>query len=169
MRIPMPTSHRFFGLSGLQVLTILGVLGATPAIAFPLMTCGPAPLPEGQRTVGMMNRAQQAYLFENNRFAQSVDSLGKAMPTRSRLYDYSTQVTPRTAFNYGIARTPNAYSYVGGVFQIPQNTGSAKSAQDGMTTVAILCVAEQPGPIRPAQPILKQGQPTCAKGTVLSF
>lgn len=162
----MPQTRQFLGLSSLQLFTILGVLGAAPAIAIPLMTCGPAPSPEGQRTVGAMNRAQQAYLLEKNSFAKSVSDLSQSMPTRTRRYDYSTQTTARTAFNYGIARVPNSYSYVGGVFQVARPMVESKTAGYEITTVTIVCQTEKPGQIRPAQPMFLNGKPTCAPGTM---
>ena len=132
-------------------------------------------LSEVRQTVGAMNRAQQAYFLEKNRFTDSLAALELGIQPRTRYYQYSTQVNSKAAFNYGIAHGDRVtryfgpipyqvkgkfYGFVGGVFVVPSEAKGQK------TTVAILCQTIAPNTHdRPLPPVLEQGKPICATGT----
>lgn len=147
----------------LTVFLLLG-LGAF-ALSLPsLVSCGSsAKRAEAKQSVGAMNRAQQAYYSDNNAFSNSFENLGIGIRPQTTNYEYSTRATNIAAFNYGISRKgkKDIKSYVGGVFLVPATNLEPKADKDEMTTVSILCEATSPGNIRPADPILMKGVPTC--------
>jgi hypothetical protein len=115
---------------------------------------------EGKTYVGSMNRAQQAYLLENDRFATTIESLGLGTFS-STIYDYSLDAKPKFSLQYGISRRNDVKSYVGIVERTVNNVNWEE------TTIAVLCENNVPGPVRPPAPILLGGgqAPVCAAGT----
>lgn len=147
----------------LTVFLLLG-LGAFVLSLPSLVSCGSsAKRAEAKQTVGAMNRAQQAYYSDNNAFSNPFENLGIGIRPQTTNYEYSTRATNIAAFNYGISRKGknDIKSYVGGVFLVPATNLDPKADKDEMTTVSILCEATSPGNIRPADPILQNGVPTC--------
>jgi Type IV pilin-like G and H, putative len=116
---------------------------------------------EGKTYVGSLNRAQQAYMIENDRFSTTLESLGAGVPSSTIAYDYSLDAKPKFSLQYGIARRNDVKSYVGIVERTFNNVISEE------TTIAVLCENILPGPIRPPAPILLGGgqAPVCAAGT----
>lgn len=121
---------------------------------------------EGKQYVGLMNRAQQAYFYENNALANSVDALKLGIKTETNNYKYSIRATKTAAFNYAVAKNKTLKNYVGGVFLVP--------AGDAITTMTILCQTEKRPFFRvkrkdeldePAEPIYQNGDVICGKGT----
>lgn len=129
-----------------------------------LVSCGSkAKLAEAKQNVSTMNRSQQAYYLDNKTFSNSFESLGIGIRPQTINYEYSTRTTKTAAFNYGISRKgkKDIKSYVGGVFLVPATNSAPKVNKDEMTIVSILCEATSHGNIRPADPILQNGVPTC--------
>ncbi|MEQ8465474.1 type IV pilin-like G/H family protein [Coleofasciculus sp. E1-EBD-02] len=118
---------------------------------------------EGKQYIGSMNRAQQAYYLDEQKFSGNIPDLGLGIKTETESYTYSTQITDNAAFNYGISRKDNVRSYVGGVFVVPATDVDA--ASDEITTVAILCEADTPGSIKPVVPTYQNGELACGEGT----
>jgi type IV pilus assembly protein PilA len=128
---------------------------------------------EGKQYVGSMNRAQQAYFYENNALATSVDALGLGIKTETNNYKYSLRVTKTASFHYAVAKTLK--NYVGGVFLVPAKKIDPNARPDEMTIVSILCQTEK-RPFfrvkltdeldRPAEPIYQNGEVICGKGTI---
>jgi hypothetical protein len=120
---------------------------------------------EGKQYIGSMNRAQQTYYLDEQKFSGNIPDLGLGIKTETESYTYSTQITDNAAFNYGISRKDNVRSYVGGVFVVPATDVDA--ASDEITTVAILCEADTPGSIKPVVPTYQKGELACGQGTIL--
>ncbi|OCR00853.1 hypothetical protein BCD67_24320 [Oscillatoriales cyanobacterium USR001] len=116
-------------------------------------------LPEAKQYVGSMNRAQQVKFAENRVFANSVDELGLGMKTETSSVRYSVKTTNKTAFHYGLSKDEKFKSYVGAVFLVTNNHTKETS------TTAISCVTKSPTKTQPPNPILNNGNPTCANGT----
>jgi hypothetical protein len=112
-----------------------------------------------------MNKAQQAVFIEKSAFATSVDALGLGIKTETKNYLYSVRATKQTAFHYGVSKQRQLESYVGGVFLVPVKKIESNAAKDGITTIFILCEADSPDTIKPAEPIYKNGKIACGKGT----
>jgi hypothetical protein len=112
---------------------------------------------EAKQYVDTMNRAQQAYLLEEEKFATSLDSLGLIeISSETETYSYFIKSGENSVFNYAVSKNENLASYVGGVF----------SFADG-TQEVIVCVAQQLGKETPLPPILEDSRPVCARGTKL--
>jgi len=120
---------------------------------------------EGKQYISSMNKAQQAYFAEKSSFSNSVEALGLGIKTETTNYKYSTRATKQAAFNYGVSKQPNLKSYIGGVFIVPDKEVDAKATKDNMTTASILCEADSPGTIKPAEPTYQNGKIACGKGT----
>ncbi|MEG3860623.1 type IV pilin-like G/H family protein [Microcoleus sp. herbarium12] len=143
---------------GCLVLLML-CIGVLTAIAFPsfLTSANNAKQSEGKQYVGSMNRAQQAKFAENSAFSDSIPDLELSIKTGTngtKWYNYSIRPTKTAVFHYALAKEEMLKSYVGGVFIVPAKT-----------TSAILCKADTPGTIEPAQPIYQNGKLICGKGT----
>ncbi|MEG4224815.1 type IV pilin-like G/H family protein [Microcoleus sp. N9_B2] len=139
------------------VVIIIGILSA---IALPeFARCKPykAMQSEAKQYVSSMNKGQQAYFAENSAFGNSISALGLGIKTQTTNYNYSAIATKNAAFSYGVARNNNLRSYVGAILFVHQG--------DAMTTISILCEADSPGKIKPANPILQNNVPVCAAGS----
>jgi len=103
-------------------------------------------------------------------------------------HSYSIRTTAQAAFHYVVAR-PGRYtfrdpnlmlplgipplwitkeplkSYVGGVFVIPASKANPRAVKDKVTILSIVCEANVLGSIKPAEPMLQNGLPTCSQGT----
>ena len=151
----------------LGCLSIVSVLVILPVIAPPFYISHPskAKQSEAKQYLGSMNRAQQAYLTENGRFANSVDALSLGIKTETTNYKYSLNVAKKAAFHYGLSKDEKLKSYVGAVFLVPSNNVTPKAGKNQMTTVSILCAAKSPGTAKPANPTNINGQLACGDGT----
>jgi type II secretory pathway pseudopilin PulG len=115
---------------------------------------------EAKQYVGAMNREQQAYFLDQNRFANSMDKLGIGIKTETENYQYSVQTTGKEAYNYAIARKSNLKSYVGGVLRLPD-----LSLSNDFSTIAILCETKSTGNRQVSHPIMKNNQLVCGADT----
>lgn len=158
------------GFAGWEMVAVLLAISAMSTITTSRLTTSQsgsffsqatqAKQSEAKQYVGSMNRAQQAYQLEFNKFARSIPDLQLGIKTQTKNYTYSLQAISKTAVvHYGLSKSSNLKSYVGGVFLI-----SASQPKE-MSTHAILCETLQPTTQRPAVPIVKQGTPTCGPGT----
>ncbi len=130
---------------------------------------------ENKQYVRSMNRAQQAKFGENGAFATSVDDLGIGIKTKTTNFHYSVNTTKTAAFSYGIPNKDTSETvyfglfhwnkklelrgYVGAVFLVTNNHTKE------ISTASILCVTKSPTISQPPNPILNNGNPTCANGT----
>ena len=120
---------------------------------------------EAKMYVGFMNRAQQALFIEKNAFATSVNALGLGLKTETTNFKYSIRATKKAAFNYGVAKEKSLKSYIGGVFVVPAKNFDPNAAKEEITTTSLLCEADFPGTIKPAEPTYENGKIACGKGT----
>ncbi|MEQ9550420.1 MAG: type IV pilin-like G/H family protein [Coleofasciculus sp. G3-WIS-01] len=120
---------------------------------------------EGKQYIVSMNRAQQYYYLDEQKFSGNIPDLGLGIQTETTNYLYSTETTDNTAFNYGISRHDQVPSYVGAVFAVPATDVNSEAVSDEITTVAILCEADTPGSIKPTTPTYQNGELACGEGT----
>lgn len=120
---------------------------------------------EGRQYVGSLNRAQQAYYLDEQKFSENIPDLGLGIQTETSNYFYSIEITDDAVFNYGIARNKDTYSYVGAVVTLPLTEVNSDAVSDEITTVAILCQANTLGSIKPPAPTYQNGKFTCTQGT----
>ncbi|MEG4232764.1 type IV pilin-like G/H family protein [Microcoleus sp. Pol11C3] len=120
---------------------------------------------QAQQYVSSVNRGQQAYSAEKNAFSSSVKALGIGIETETTHFKYSIRTTKKAAFNYAVAKENKSKSYVGGVFLVPAKNFEPNAAKEERTTTSILCEADSPGTITPAEPTYENGKIACGKGT----
>ena len=156
------------GCGCLLLLMGIGVIGAIALPSFLVSGgggCIPPKTGEARQYVGSMNRAQEALFIEKSAFSSSVDALGLGIKTETTTFKYSIRATKKAAFNYAIAKEKSLQSYVGGVFLVPAKNFESKAAKEKITTTSILCEADFPGTIKPAEPTYEKGKIACGKGT----
>jgi type IV pilus assembly protein PilA len=120
---------------------------------------------EPKQYLSSINREQKAYFAQKNTLANSVEALGIGIQTETPNYKYSVRATKQAAFNYGVSKHPKSTSYVGGVFVVPAKEVEPNAAKHELKTIAILCKADSPGSIQPAEPTYQNGKTACGKGT----
>lgn len=123
---------------------------------------------EAKHYVWSMSRGQQMYFTATNAFSSSVKALGIGIKTETpetTNFKYSIHATTKAAFSYAVAKEKNLKSYVGGVFVVPAKQFDPNAAQEGITTTYILCEADFPGTIKPAEPTYENGKIACGKST----
>ena len=164
---------RNHGLTIVEILVLLTIVGILGAMMLPLFLCQAAKAPEAIRWVGAMNTAQMDKYTTRQKFLNSLEDIARklSMKPSTADYTYSVQTTDQAAFSYGIARRSHTQeffnrkplrSYVGAVFVIPPN----QAAQSKLKTVSIVCRSQSASRDRPANPVLHKGRPVCAPGTV---
>jgi len=119
---------------------------------------------EGKLNIGAMNRAQQAFQLEFDKFATKIEDLGVGIKPETDNYSYrivpqgnQTQSLMMTAR----AKRPELRSYTGAVFVV-------KSETNDSITVAGVCETDTPSSTPPAMPAApKQGtsQIQCPAGS----
>ncbi|MEG5040420.1 MULTISPECIES: type IV pilin-like G/H family protein [unclassified Microcoleus] len=152
---------------GCGCLLLLMGIGVVSAMVLPLfLNIGHLPKQsENKQYVSSMNKGQQAYLAENNAFSSSVAALGLGIKTETTNFKYSIRATKKAAFNYGVSKKKDLKSYVGGVFIVSAKKFEPNAAKEEITTTSILCGADSPGTIKPAEPIYQNGKIACGKDT----
>jgi len=123
---------------------------------------------EAEHYVRSMSRGQQVYFTAKNAFSSSVKALGIGLKTETpetTNFKYSISTTQKAAFSYAVAKEKDLKSYVGGVFVVPAKNFEPNAAEEGITTTYILCEADFPGTIKPAEPTYENGKIACGKGT----
>jgi hypothetical protein len=110
---------------------------------------------QAQRSMGVLNRAQQAFYLENGKFAPDIELLGTGIEPKGEYYFYGIY---RSDLTQGVSMVAKAYDpslkgYLGGVF-------SAKV--DGeVITIAGICETIKPG--------LLPGEPKAPKSSLESI
>ena len=175
------TQPRTSWLSLLVILGFTGILGISPTSRTSVCACG-GPASQGKVYVGSLNRAQQSYWLEHQRFTHSIEALGIGIRPETNYYRYSiiddSTINDSTkVISYGIPLEPG-YSYTKEVYffglysrkvadkQLPTYVGAVFAVQPE-TTIAILCRADKPGIEPPAPPELQAGRAVCAEGTTV--
>ncbi|MEK0179038.1 MAG: general secretion pathway protein GspH [Oscillatoriales cyanobacterium] len=121
---------------------------------------------EAKIYVGLMNKGQQAYFAENSVFGTSIEALGLGLKTETANYKYSVRITKKAAFSYGVSKRKESKGYAGGVFVVSAKEVDPNGAKhEILTTQSIICEADKPGTIQPAEPTYKNGEVVCGKGT----
>ncbi|MEG4586258.1 type IV pilin-like G/H family protein [Microcoleus sp. MOSTC5] len=158
------SNSAYNGCGCLLLLMGIGVMGAIALPSF-LNASNKPIISEAKQYVGSMSRGQQAYFAEKNAFSSSVKALEIGIKTETTNYKYSVRATKKAAFSYGVSKDKQLKSYVGGVFLVPAKNFEPNAAKEEITTTSILCRADFPGTIKPAEPTYENGKIACGKGT----
>ncbi len=103
---------------------------------------------EGKRNMGAMNRAQQAYYLEKEKFATTIKELGIGIKLETENYRY--QILPQGNQRERVmmtarAKRPELRSYTGAVFAV-------KTRGKDIITLAGICETDKPSSTPPAMP-----------------
>jgi type II secretory pathway pseudopilin PulG len=102
---------------------------------------------EGKQNLGTMNRAQQAYYLENEKFASRLEELGVGINPETENYRY--RIVPqgnqtRSVMMTAQAKNAGLKSYTGAVFVV--------KVKDEDLTLAEICETDEPSSTPPAMP-----------------
>ena len=121
---------------------------------------------EAKTYTGTMNKGQQAFYLEKEKFGENVEALGLGIKTETENYIYRTYARNdanslrRMAFQIGQSKKADLRSYVGAVWVT--TVGSSRD----IATYAILCETNNTGTAEPPLPIVASGgMMECASGT----
>jgi type II secretion system protein G len=135
------------GFTLIELLVVIIIIGILAAIALPsfLNQAAKARQSEAKTYVGSMNRSQQAYYLEKQRFADNLSNLAIGIASTTANYSYSTTGSTRgvtgtnaNAYSQAAPSEPSLKAYVGAV-NLATPTGSNEA-----TTLASVCEAKLP-------------------------
>lgn len=145
------------GFTLIELLVVIIIIGILAAVALPsfLSQAAKGRAAEAKSNIGAMNRAQQAYFLEQQKFTTVINDLGLSTPTQTDNFTYTA--TASGAINTGVnnlgsSRQPDIKSYAGGVFY--DSTVN--------NTTSILCEANVAGATTPTGPTAST---SCATNT----
>jgi len=119
---------------------------------------------EALQYVGSMNRGQQAYALEMNKFTANIDDLGLGLPGDTDDYHYSFEsLSPDLIVSRATAKSENGYHIVGAVAVTLDN--------DYSYTISIICESTEAGGDVPDAPKFNSNLQTltCPMGTTETY
>jgi len=115
------------GFTLIELLVVIIIIGILSAIALPsfLNQSAKARASEARTNVGAMNRSQQTYYLESQKFSDTVDKLGIGVKnTPNYAYEIDATAPETAAINKGKSLNKDLKSHVGGVFSVGGQTPS---------------------------------------------
>ena len=156
------------GFTLIELLVVIIIIGILAAIALPsfLNQSNKAKQSEAKAYVGTLNKGQQAYFTEKNRFGADVAILGIGVKTTTENYNYAsagtvyngTVITNNSALSTATSKAVALRGYSG---KVQLHTVVATS---DVTSLSVLCEANVAGTGIPPEPGVGDATvgPTCA-------
>ncbi len=115
---------------------------------------------EAKTYVGSLNRSQQAFFLEKNKFSSNIGELGVGIQSETANYRYTTQAYGSGMKGYAVSTaTPKIdglKGYVGGAFVI------TSSGSQEVTTLTIICEGNAPSTAALSPPKFQDSTLQCA-------
>ena len=169
------------GFTLIAILVVITIVGILAAIAIPSFLHGRRiinTVSVAKTYISSMNKIQEGFYLENQKFAASIDALKFERSARhTQNYSYSLQAESQAVFHFA---TPKAYAireerilfvdrevrepsnligFVGAVFVVP------KTKTKDSKIVSIVCMGDKHSETLLPIPMLKDNVPVCANGT----
>ena len=114
---------------------------------------------EARVYIGSINRGQQAYYLDNEKFASQVEELGLGIESDSRYYRYEIKTVEQDmTVATATPKDGGLKSYTGAVFL-------TKDASGEDTTIAIACESNRDSKAPPSAPTLNASKAQCSSGS----
>ena len=131
------------GFTLVELLVVIIIIGILAAIALPsfLNQANKAKQSEAKTYVGTLNKGQQAYFTEKNRFGTNIDILGVGVKGSTENYNF---VSSASAYNSSQATSNHAISYANPLAVSLRGYGGrvqlhTVAATSDITSLAVLC------------------------------
>ena len=158
LRKPMQSSAGFTLLEMVTVLLIGGILAAISAPYF-LSRAVAARQAEGKMLISTLNRAQQMFYTQNQKFSPTVESLALGISSRNYALNASHAADPAAyGLSFATSKQVTVRSYAGMAAIVYDAAGNPGMA-------AIACEADTPNTLPAATPTYTGTTAQCAPGT----
>ncbi len=150
------------GFSWVDLLYVIIILGILAAIVLPglLSQVNKAEQAEAKNIIGAINRSQQAYFLEYQKFTTDFAQLRLEIKTETTNYGYRIELVPQKyVMNIAQAKKSGFISYVGIV-----GTTTGNSITSEVLTIAFACTSDEPTTKPPLIPTEYEAYLGCPKG-----